>query len=331
MNTKSNYFNFDELFNAEKNNSCLILGPSPNMLNFDFKKFDGKIICIGDSILRGKNIFSADYWIAANNEWPVPDYPPHLEIINSFENIKFIFSDSAIYDGIWTKSNIYLNKMLNVSWTTFDERHFNGQPCNPYSKCCNLIKKKDDNFTIQEKYYKYFKLNNFKLKNSSTVAEYALMIASMLGFKKIYLQGIEIPSLTSEYTYYPNKEVDEIIIKTKDFISKEIRNKNIKEGKFLRSKIVAYYNRIKNLDPLPSRFRQSKLLWLFVKIYSLFIKTSVFEKDLTDILYNFEKMSKILTVNNREIYNLSKTSNLNKCNSISYMDYSSISNKSNLI
>lgn len=318
--TKSSFFEFDKIFNSENNKSCLILGPSPNMLNFNFSEFNGKIICIGDSILRGKDFFTADYWIAANNEWPIPDYKPHLKIINSFKNIKFIFSDSALYDGIWTKSDTFLHNNLKVPWTSFDERHHAGKPCKNLSKCCELINSTNSHYTIQEKYYDYFNLNNFKFKKSATVAEYALMIASILGFKNIYLQGIEIPLTSKQYTYYPNNDVDQIIIKTKNYISKEIKKKNIKDGKTFKTKIISIYNRIKNLDPLSPRIKESKIINLFVKIYSLFFKKSVFAREIENIIYNFENMSKFLLINNRKIYNLSKKSNLNSCPSIKYLD-----------
>ena len=108
------------------------------MVDFPFSSFEGKIICFGDSILRGKNFFEANYWIASNNEFPVPDYKKHLDIINSFKNTKFIFSDSALYDNLWTKSEVYLEKNLKVDWACYDDRHFDNKPCIP-KKCCDLI------------------------------------------------------------------------------------------------------------------------------------------------------------------------------------------------
>jgi hypothetical protein len=65
--------NFDWFLNREKNNPCLILGTAPNMTNFPFKTFNGKIITFGDGMIRGEGIFNPDYYISANDLFPIPD------------------------------------------------------------------------------------------------------------------------------------------------------------------------------------------------------------------------------------------------------------------
>ena len=47
-------YSFDDIKNKHKNKACIIVSPGPNLAKFNYKKFNGKIICIGDSILRGR-------------------------------------------------------------------------------------------------------------------------------------------------------------------------------------------------------------------------------------------------------------------------------------
>ena len=83
-------YSFDNLKNKYKNIPCIIVSPGPKLKHFNFKKFKGKILCIGDSILRGRNIFNADFWVCANNEFPNPNIHWHLRIINKFKRTFFV-------------------------------------------------------------------------------------------------------------------------------------------------------------------------------------------------------------------------------------------------
>ena len=109
-------YKYNDLVNIHKNIPALILGSSKNMINFPFDKFNGKIFSLGDAIIRGENFFHADYWIAANSEFPIPEIPFHLELINNYKNTKFFFSDTAAYNNLWTKSESFLNNNLKVDW-----------------------------------------------------------------------------------------------------------------------------------------------------------------------------------------------------------------------
>ena len=61
---------------------------SPNMMNFNLN-FKGIIITLSDAIIRGRNKFKANYWVASNNEFPMPEINFHLDIINSNQQTKF--------------------------------------------------------------------------------------------------------------------------------------------------------------------------------------------------------------------------------------------------
>lgn len=308
--------NLETLFNSEKNNSCLILGPSPSMMDFPFGDFKGKIICIGDSILRGKNHFKANYWIASNNEWPVPNYKPHLDILNNFTDLIFIFSDTALYNDLWTKSQDYLEKNLKIKWSCFDERHFNNKLCTPKRKCCDLINKMNKRSTIQEYFIQKFQDKYYKPTIAGTVAEYALMIAALLGFEKIYIQGIDIPRLAKDYNYFEDQKVDKVILDTKKYISEEIKKKRYSEKLFLKSRYYSLINMIKYNKPI--RFDNDRNY--FSKIINNFIlkinKKSIFSNDYDLIINNFNNISKSLSEFNVEVINLNKNSNLVRCSNI---------------
>lgn len=308
--------NLESLFNSEKNKSCLILGPSPSMIDFPFSNFKGKIICIGDSILRGKSYFKADYWIASNNEWPVPNYKPHLDILNSFTDLIFIFSDTALYNDLWTKSQEYLDKNLKIKWSCFDERHFNHKICRPKHKCCDLIQKMNKSVTIQEYFIKQFHDKYYKATIGGTVAEYALMLAALLGFKKIYIQGIDIPMLAKDYNYFEDKDVDKIILDTKKYISMEIKKKRYSQKLFLKSKYDSLINKIKYNRPIRIGNDKNYFSQLINNFILMINKKSIFSNDYELIINNLNNISKTLSNFNIEVINLNKNSNLIKCKNI---------------
>ena len=133
----------ENLINKEKSNTCLILGPGETMMDFPFKKFNGKIIVIGDAALRGKGVFVPDYWVASNNHFPVPYLSLHRKIINNFNKTIFLFAESTLHDHLWKKSINTLKKLLKVKWVLYDERHFDFKKCIPEKKCCKYINKKN--------------------------------------------------------------------------------------------------------------------------------------------------------------------------------------------
>lgn len=137
---------FEDIIGKEKNKPCLIVGPGPTMNDFPYNKFNGTIISIGDSALRGKSFFSPNYWISSNAQFIIPEIDLHLKIINSFKNTTFLFAETEMYNSLWKKSQKYLEKNLRVKWLMFDERHFKGQVCKPKKNCCDLIKKEVKTF-----------------------------------------------------------------------------------------------------------------------------------------------------------------------------------------
>ncbi len=292
----------EDIVNSHVSEPCLVLGNSPNMMNFNFNKFKGIIITLSDAIIRGRNKFKANYWISSNNEFPMPEIDFHLEIINSNNQTKFFFADSVAYQNIWTKDQNYLNQNLNVDWLCFDERHHNYRKCSPSKNCCNLLSEKNRESTIQDKIQKKFGYN-YKFKKSGTVAEFGLMFALLFGCNPIYLQGIEIPLKQSDYTRYEDEFSEKILIeKTNKIISKKFREYYLSQNP-VKPYFLSLINKIKRL--------KNK-------------NTTVFFDEIDNILSNFNTLGKISENNCIDLYNLSEISNLRKVDTIKYKNYEEI-------
>ena len=311
----------ENLINKEKSNSCLILGPGETMMDFPFKKFNGKIIVIGTAALRGKGVFVPDYWVASNNHFPVPYLSLHRKIINNFNKTIFLFAESTLHDHLWKKSINTLKKLLKVKWVLYDERHFDFKKCIPEKKCCKYINKKKDYSTIQELVSKIYKHNSHATLGGS-VFEHALAFALIVGFSKVYIQGVDLPTKANKnlikikdinvrygelgYNYAINKidqkniiNIEKIQFKTKMIIEKQ------------SSKVFNIENNIFNY----LCYYTSKILTKFL-IKKKYLN---FSNDIGEILNNIKIYSDIAKKNKIKIYNLSKKSNLNKVKNITYL------------
>jgi len=311
----------ENLINKEKSNTCLILGPGETMMDFPFKKFNGKIIVIGTAALRGKGVFVPDYWVASNNHFPVPYLSLHRKIINNFNKTIFLFAESTLHDHLWKKSINTLKKLLKVKWVLYDERHFDFKKCIPEKKCCKYINKKKDYSTIQELVSKIYKHNSHATLGGS-VFEHALAFALIVGFSKVYIQGVDLPTKANKnlikikdinvrygelgYNYAINKidqkniiNIEKIQFKTKMIIEKQ------------SSKVFNIENNIFNY----LCYYTSKILTKFL-IKKKYLN---FSNDIGEILNNIKIYSDIAKKNKIKIYNLSKKSNLNKVKNITYL------------
>ena len=292
--------NINSLINKHLNEPCLLLGPSPSMSNFNFNEFNGQIITFGDTILRGEKFFKANYWIASNNEFPVPNYDPHLKIINYFLDTTFIFSDTALYNNLWTYDENFLIDNLKVNWVKFDERHFKGQHCVPKNKCCELLKENPNRKTIQEIVSQFFN-SKIVVSEGYTVAVYALCFALIMGCNPIYIQGVDLPFYKNEYTYFTNKDVDKMKFETKKFIRRQLYLKNSKKN--LLSRLIKKIYKILNFG---------------------FKKESVFNDDFEFIINSFDEYFRVARKKNVKIFYLNSESNLSKCKNIDFLDYKNI-------
>jgi len=313
----------ENLTNKEKSKSCLILGPGETMMDFPFKRFNGKIIVIGTAALRGEGIFVADYWVASNNHFPVPYLTLHRKIINKFKKTIFFLSESTLHDHLWKKTTKTIKKLLKVKWVFYDERHFNFKKCVPENKCCEYINKNRDYSTIQELVSKIYKHNSCASLGGS-VFEHALAIALILGFSKIYIQGVDLPI-----------KPDKILINKKN---KDINDATHGELGYkydtrinpkLLNEIRELYKETKMIIEKQSNklFREQNNIFKYYfytigrKFKKIFIKTKkpAFSEDIKLMLKNIKIYANVAKKNKIKIYNLSKKSNLNRVKNITFL------------
>ncbi len=311
----------ENLINKEKSNSCLILGPGETMAEFPFKRFNGKIIVIGDAALRGEGMFVPDYWVVSNNHFPVPYLSLHRKIINRFKKTIFLFAESTLHDNLWKRSIITFKKLLKVKWVLYDERHFDFKKCIPEIKCCKHINKNRDYSTIQELVSKIYKHNSHAGLGKSIV-EHALALALVLGFSKIYIQGVDLPT-----------KPDKNLIKKKDinvrygelgykYAINKIDPKNISNIEKIQSKtkiiIEKQSNKIFNMENNIFNYLCYCVSKIIIK-YLIKKKYHKFSNKIVNIMKNIKLYSDIAKKNKIKIYNLSRKSNLNKVKNITYL------------
>ncbi len=300
MEKKIKYF-----FNKEINKPLVLVGAGPTMHEFNYANFSGKKLGIGTSILRLENKFKFDYFVSANNEFPVPEISLHLNYINKFKNMVWFMSDTACYDGIWTKSEKFLKENLQIDYCFFDERHFNQKKCKPERKCCDLIKFGEDNNNIYDllKNKIDYKINFDQV--DCTVAEHGLAISILIGANPIFIQGVDLPKKNYQahkkgvrYEGYNSKYADDILNYT---------------NKIVRKKLFKYY--FKNFNFIPYLKELAKKFNYFTKRSSRF-----FTEDYEKSIQRFENLSLMAKKNNQKIYVLSKNSNLLNLKNFEYIN-----------
>lgn len=287
-----------DLLNIHKNEPCLILGSGKSLYEVDYEKFDGKIIAVGTTILRLKNLKKISYLVSANNHFPIPEIKMHLKFLNDLKNITWLMSDTAAYNDIWTKNDQYLKDNLTINWLNFDDRHENGNKCNPKQECCNLIGK-EDVITLQEFFFKNFtgKKNFFK---AITVAEFGIIFAMLFGCNPIYLAGIDLPAKN----YYGHKSNKKYFGVESSFANNILNKTN----KIIQKKYFYYY--LKNFNFYP--YIESA----YFKLIHLLFNKSLFSFDLNKFEKNMEKILYVAKSKNFEIINLSNSSTINNIKGI---------------
>ncbi|MDD4899838.1 MAG: hypothetical protein PHT31_00780 [Candidatus Omnitrophica bacterium] len=286
---------YEWFLNREKGRACLVAGVAPSITDFPFQKFKGVYLTCGDGALRLRDLFDANYWVVANDVFPVPG--EHSEIINKFKKTVFIFSDSVACSRKNVDTEIF-DKELEVDWFAFDQRHFNGSACRQGgASCCKLTKLYPQRLTLQEYMKKQFNRQGC-YSSGSTVAVHALAFAILLGCNPIYLQGIEIPVYADEYKYKPDAYADSLLPfsparrpdlrKLFNFISVVNLGKRKIKGALIRSGFVR--------------------------------EKSPFFRDIPQILEDFNYLLSLAGENGISIFNLSKTSTLNKVKNLKYLE-----------
>ena len=294
----------EKLYNKHLNEDCIIVGGGPLMKQFDYKNFKGKIIFIGSVILRFNRKIKPHYLISSNNHFPVVEIKSHLRILNNLKKTFWIMSDTSCYNDIWKFDPKNFGK-IKIHYSTFDDRHFNLKKCTPEKECCKFLKIYPKRRTLIEIIEKNFN-KKYKFKNliGVSVAEHAIGIAVLMGFKKIFIQGIDLPRKFYKGQTLGNK---------KEYYGYKSRyaEKVLKETlKICRKRYFVFY--LKNFNFTPYL---KGLLLRFKK----FIKkdfSDFSEENLKNSLRLIQWLFKIHTARNRKIIILSKHSELTRLKGI---------------
>ena len=163
----------------------------------------------------------------------------------------------------------------------------------------------------------------FDPKRGATVAEIALMISLIMGFNPIFIQGVELPKYTKDYTHYECTYSDEIHVKTKKLMAKKYFYKYLANLTIFKKFINKLFS--KKIHSNNKTYYDSKLGKKLIELD----EKSIFFNDLDNSLRNFEIYSSVGIKNNFLIYNLSENSNLNKIANIKYLNPDKLKSKFN--
>jgi len=295
---------FDWFVGREKGRPCLVAGTAPTATDFPYLRFNGVYVTCGDGPVRFQKQFKADYWVNANNIFPVPE--KHLALINSFRDTVFIFSDSVAY-CYETVDPDFLRDNLKVNWFPFDQRHFGGKPCGDSAlRCCKLLDIYPGRLTLQE-YMQARYHRDAHYSAGSTVAVHALAFAILMGCSPIYLQGIELPRYEEEYIYKPSSDADKLS----------------QQGYLER--LAAVLAR-PALWPRRAKRRISDFKAKYFRDDPHYGK-SPFYYNIPLILNDFEYLLRIAAESGLEVFNLSKTSSLNSIPGLKVLDPSQVNHE----
>jgi len=215
-------------------------GPSarkhvPDLVNKSHDKQHYVFISMGEIDRMQANLgvsFGLDYWVMANSEMTVEN---SYNRFNSIPGSTLVWADTADrtpYSIAWSK--------LKVPSISYDQRHFNNQPC-PNCKvplnidgriewapvACRVI---PGRLTIQEELQKYTKYHEH-YGTGSTVALHAVSLGVLLGCKEVHVYGVDLSysggyvdnkTESRQMASFDNEMID--IVKDFDTITKSAHN-----------------------------------------------------------------------------------------------------------
>ena len=299
----------EDIFDKHKDDSCVIVGAGHSMADFDYKNFNGKIIISGSTILRFDKTIEPDYLVTCNNHFPILEISSHLNFLNKFKKMIWLMSDTGCYNDIWEYNPDTFQK-VKLDYITYDDRHFGFKNCKPKKNCCKFLKIYKNRKTlfeiIEDKFNTKF---TYQDKTGVSVAEHALMFAVLMGFKNIFIQGIDLPTqFYRGFNFNTNKYYGH---------QSDYATKFMKEAlTILRKKYFFYYLKNLNFKPYVKSIIQR------IKFFDK--KKSFFSENIENSLNIINWLSNIAIQNNTKIYNLSSNSSLKNCKKIINQNFSQI-------
>ena len=177
-------YNFEQVKNKHNDKVAFVCGLGPSFSeNIDYVKTKrNEIILVSCNDIDLLTDLQPDYWVWANSHSPA-----HM-IYDRFKKLPesiIVHSDSVDVTPRWWIEQ----KLKNLNYIGYDQRHFNNQKCNNCPNGCdNFI---EGRLTIQEELQK-FTGNDEKYSSGDTVAVHMLALSILLGCKKIYITGVDL-------------------------------------------------------------------------------------------------------------------------------------------
>lgn len=189
-----------EALNSHRDLRTIIVAPGPTVSLSEgpsWPEYDVAIF-VGDSYDRTSYRATYNYYVRQNTESPRLDDEDDLAALSQF---------SAIYLASSLKeSNVPVEQLADSNLPDknvflFDQRHFGGRPCSPFSDCCG------DRLgeTIQEIFAEW-SFTNILYSPGSTTLSHALAIALMHSPAVVDIVGADLPLRVGDYVYRGDKE-----------------------------------------------------------------------------------------------------------------------------
>lgn len=202
-----------DFIDRHKNTPAVIVGSAPDILSFPFNSFQGLVFGMGDSPLRGVNMFETDYWVFANAHWIRPWIQRDSAAIKYIKPKNTFIATSIFAFQELNTINQKIEKSIREIGSElvfYDQRHSKCRDsCDPIQGCCVAKKILGIEYTIQELLSKYLNQTE-KYSGGSTVALHTLALAILMGCNPISIVGVQIPKLQKDYVYYRTPEVDKL-------------------------------------------------------------------------------------------------------------------------
>lgn len=193
-------FEVNSLINRYPNSNVVVVGSSPSMETV--KNHTEEIgMWLGDAHRRTTFKTTTSFYVRANSEYPDLNNPLHVEEL-LHNNFEYLLAETVMESEIPVRE-LASNKLIDGNVYLFDQRHFEGKPCEPLLNCCNVLNEKPKNeepTTLQELLARNSGRSHH-YSTADTVALHAFAIGILIGAKRINLSGIDLPFYRKDYIY----------------------------------------------------------------------------------------------------------------------------------
>jgi hypothetical protein len=196
--------------NLHKKTAAVVMGSAPSVSLASKISEEKVMIAVGDLPWRAPELGPYDFWITANNIFPIPWDDQHAHIIKKI-NIPTLVSCVA-QSEVNMKNLNYQEKCKKINQV------FNLPNVIPYDSVhqttdlneakvidsCLFNSNLNSGLSIQELLLKYSQSAKTTYSSGHTVAIHGFALAVLLNANPIYLSGIEIPRTMNKYRYINN-------------------------------------------------------------------------------------------------------------------------------